>query len=65
MSVTNEHSASERKQLYAGGGVFFVTARILVVDFLKDVIPSDKITGFVVFRAHEVMENSQVHKHIK
>jgi DNA excision repair protein ERCC-4 len=60
MSITNEHTATERKELYAGGGVFFVTSRILVVDFLRDVIPAEKITGFIVLRAHNVVENSQV-----
>lgn len=60
MSITTEFSANERKDLYAHGGVFFVTSRILVVDFLKDVIPADKISGVIVLRAHNVIENSQV-----
>lgn len=33
------------------------------MDFLKDVIPADKITGMIVLRAHNVVENSQVTKH--
>lgn len=60
MSVTTEFNANERKELYAKGGVFFITARILVVDFLKEVVPADKITGMIVQRAHNVVDNSQV-----
>lgn len=60
MSVTTEFSANERKELYAKGGVFFITARILVVDFLKEVVPAEKITGMIILRAHNVVESSQV-----
>jgi len=60
MSITTEYSAAERKELYNSGGVFFVTSRILVVDFLKDVVPAEKIIGMIVLRAHNVVESSQV-----
>lgn len=59
-SITAEFSANDRRELYANGGVFFITSRILVVDFLKQIIPAEKITGMVVFRAHNVLESSQV-----
>ncbi|CAL8083519.1 unnamed protein product [Orchesella dallaii] len=59
LSITTEYGANERKDLYANGGVFFITARILVVDFLKEVVPADKITGIIVVRAHNVIESSQ------
>lgn len=41
-----------REALYLGGGVLFVTSRILVVDLLKSQCPVDKITGILVFNAH-------------
>src|SRR5688572_17685956 len=59
-SITSEYTANERKELYSNGGVFFITSRILVVDFLKQIVPAEKITGIIVFRAHNVLENSQV-----
>lgn len=30
------------------------------MDFLKEVVPAEKITGVIVLRAHNVVENSQV-----
>jgi len=59
-SITTEFSCNDRKEMYASGGVFFITPRILVVDFLKDVVPAEKITGMILFRAHNVIESSQV-----
>lgn len=41
-----------REALYQGGGVLFVTSRILVVDLLKNQCPADKVTGVLVFNAH-------------
>lgn len=62
-SITTDYTAADRKELYANGGVFFITARIMVVDFLKDVVPAEKITGMIVLRAHNVIESSQVTFH--
>nr|XP_022901914.1 DNA repair endonuclease XPF isoform X1 [Onthophagus taurus] len=52
-------SIVERKDTYLSGGVQFVTTRMLVVDMLKNQIPIDKITGFIVLRAHSVLESCQ------
>ena len=41
-----------REALYLGGGVLFITSRILVVDLLKGQCPVDKIAGILVFNAH-------------
>ena len=60
ISISTEFNANERKELYANGGVFFITSRILVVDFLKEVVPAEKITGIIILRAHNVIESSQV-----
>ena len=48
--VTTDISTSERETVYLGGGVLFITTRILVVDFLMDRIPAHLITGLMVYR---------------
>lgn len=48
-----------REDAYLAGGIHFITTRILVVDLLKNRVPVDKITGFVIFRAHKVLESCQ------
>lgn len=48
-----------REKLYLQGGVLFVSSRILVVDLLKHRIPTPQITGFLVCRAHNILESCQ------
>ncbi|XP_053221893.1 DNA repair endonuclease XPF [Podarcis raffonei] len=57
--VTNEIASSNRYEVYTQGGVIFATSRILVVDFLTDRIPSDLITGILVYKAHRIIESCQ------
>ncbi|KAM4819997.1 DNA repair endonuclease XPF [Thomomys bottae] len=57
--VTNEIASNSRYEVYTRGGVIFATSRILVVDFLTDRIPSDLITGILVYRAHRIIESCQ------
>ncbi|XP_030654292.1 DNA repair endonuclease XPF [Nomascus leucogenys] len=57
--VTNEITNNSRYEVYTQGGVIFATSRILVVDFLTDRIPSDLITGILVYRAHRIIESCQ------
>ncbi|XP_060028920.1 DNA repair endonuclease XPF isoform X2 [Erinaceus europaeus] len=57
--VTNEIASNSRYKVYTQGGVIFATSRILVVDFLTDRIPSDLITGILVYRAHRIIESCQ------
>nr|XP_027796741.1 DNA repair endonuclease XPF [Marmota flaviventris] len=57
--VTNEIASNNRYEVYTRGGVIFATSRILVVDFLTDRIPSDLITGILVYRAHRIIESCQ------
>ncbi|XP_028913418.1 DNA repair endonuclease XPF [Ornithorhynchus anatinus] len=57
--VTNEISTSSRYDVYMQGGVIFATSRILVVDFLTNRIPSDLITGILVYKAHRIVESCQ------
>lgn len=48
-----------RQDMYLSGGIHFITTRILVVDMLKKRIPIDKITGFIILRAHKMIESCQ------
>ncbi|XP_030068380.1 DNA repair endonuclease XPF isoform X2 [Microcaecilia unicolor] len=57
--VTNEIPSNDRYDVYTQGGVLFVTSRILVVDFLTDRIPSNLITGILVYKAHKIIESCQ------
>ncbi|XP_003802775.1 DNA repair endonuclease XPF [Otolemur garnettii] len=57
--VTNEIASNNRYEVYTQGGVIFATSRILVVDFLTNRIPSDLITGILVYRAHRIIESCQ------
>ncbi|XP_034986690.1 DNA repair endonuclease XPF [Zootoca vivipara] len=57
--VTNEIASSNRYEVYTQGGVIFATSRILVVDFLTDRIPSDLISGILVYKAHRIIESCQ------
>jgi hypothetical protein len=41
------------------GGVLFASNRILVVDMLMDRVPISLISGFVVLKAHRVVESCQ------
>ncbi|KAE8891009.1 DNA repair endonuclease [Phytophthora fragariae] len=49
---------NERQQMYKRGGVFFVTARILVVDLLSNHVDPGTISGLLVNDAHHVTETS-------
>ncbi|XP_039216664.1 DNA repair endonuclease XPF isoform X1 [Crotalus tigris] len=57
--VTNEIASNSRYEVYTQGGIIFATSRILVVDFLTDRIPTDLITGILVYKAHRIIESCQ------
>ncbi|BET02202.1 ERHypothetical proteinypothetical protein [Nesidiocoris tenuis] len=57
--VINAEVIGERNNVYLGGGVFFISSRILVVDFLKNRVPVDKVTGIIVLKAHRILEKAQ------
>jgi len=58
-AITSEVSINERKKLYAKGGCFSVTSRILVVDMLLDRIPWESISGIIVWNGHSILEAHQ------
>ncbi|CEG44750.1 dna repair endonuclease xpf [Plasmopara halstedii] len=56
--VDARNNLNERQQMYKRGGVFFVTTRILVVDFLSNHLDPSSISGILVNHAHHVTETS-------
>lgn len=53
------NNSNEREKVYLSGGIFFISTQILVLDFLKNKIPAELITGIFVLRAHKVIESCQ------
>ncbi|CAM9482773.1 unnamed protein product [Chrysoparadoxa australica] len=56
--INSELSSKQRQALYRKGGVFLVTSRVLVIDFLNDNVDVSSVGGFLVSRAHTVTEGS-------
>jgi DNA excision repair protein ERCC-4 len=50
--INNETTSSDRVKLYARGGCFFITSRILIVDLLDGTLKTDSIAGLLVGNAH-------------
>ncbi|RZC36084.1 DNA repair endonuclease XPF, partial [Asbolus verrucosus] len=57
--TTFSTNTTEREDVYLSGGIHFVSTRILVVDMLKKRIPIQNITGFIILRAHKIIESCQ------
>jgi hypothetical protein len=60
LSVVNTDvmSVGTREKLYAQGGIFSITSRILVVDLLTNLLNPETITGVVVLHADKVVATS-------
>ncbi|XP_014261430.1 DNA repair endonuclease XPF [Cimex lectularius] len=57
--ISSDNLSGNREELYLSGGVYFISSRILVVDFLKKRLPVPNITGMMVLRAHKILEKAQ------
>jgi DNA excision repair protein ERCC-4 len=55
---TDFTSVAAREKMYAAGGIFSITSRILVVDMLTGLINPETITGMVVLHADRVVATS-------
>ncbi|KAK4125008.1 DNA repair protein [Parathielavia appendiculata] len=55
---TDFTSVAAREKMYATGGIFSITSRILVVDMLTGLLNSETITGMVVLHADRVAATS-------
>ncbi|RCI14127.1 hypothetical protein L249_8272 [Ophiocordyceps polyrhachis-furcata BCC 54312] len=55
---TDSQTVSMRQKMYAAGGIFSITSRILVVDLLAKLLDPESITGLVVLHADRVVATS-------
>ncbi|OTF70578.1 hypothetical protein BLA29_003186 [Euroglyphus maynei] len=51
------YKTQERHNMYLGGGVIFITTRILIVDMLTNRVPMPSISGIIVVNAHRVLKD--------
>lgn len=50
----DSQSLEKRQKLYLSGGIFSVTSRILIVDFLSGIVHPNRITGIVVLNVEKL-----------
>ncbi|KAF2737514.1 DNA repair endonuclease XPF [Polyplosphaeria fusca] len=55
---TDLMSVGTREKMYAQGGLFSITSRILIVDFLSGLLNPETVTGVVVLHAEKVVATS-------
>jgi DNA excision repair protein ERCC-4 len=55
---TDSMGVATREKMYSGGGIFSITSRILVVDFLSGLLDPSIVTGMVVLHAERVVATS-------
>lgn len=55
---TDAMSVATREKMYAQGGIFSITSRILVVDLLTSLLDSETITGMIVLHSDRVLATS-------
>ncbi|EHK22436.1 uncharacterized protein TRIVIDRAFT_29672 [Trichoderma virens Gv29-8] len=55
---TDSQTVGAREKMYAKGGIFSITSRILVVDLLTGLLNPELITGLVVLHADRVIATS-------
>ncbi|RDW80050.1 MUS-38 protein [Coleophoma cylindrospora] len=60
LSVVNTDvmSVGTREKMYAQGGIFSITSRILVVDLLTGLLDPETVTGMVVLHAERIVATS-------
>ena len=52
---TDMMSVGTREKMYSQGGIFSITSRILIVDFLSGLLNPETVTGLVVLHAERVV----------
>lgn len=55
---TDFTSVGQREKMYAHGGIFSITSRILVVDLLTNLLNPETITGLIVLHADRIVATS-------
>ncbi len=56
--LSNVTLSNERAKLYAAGGCFILTSRVLILDLLQKRVQPSCISGFFIYDAHRVTELS-------
>lgn len=51
---TDVMSVGTREKMYAGGGIFSITSRILIVDFLSGLLNPETVTGLIALHAERI-----------
>ncbi|KAG8363989.1 hypothetical protein BUALT_Bualt19G0079700 [Buddleja alternifolia] len=57
-SITADLAVNHRLSLYTSGGIFFITARILIVDLLAQRLPITSVAGIILLNAHSISDTS-------
>ncbi|KAL6579018.1 DNA repair endonuclease uvh1 [Orobanche minor] len=57
-SITSDLPTHHRFSLYTSGGIFFITARILIVDLLTQRLPATSIAGIILLNCHSLSDTS-------
>ncbi|KAL0409282.1 UNVERIFIED_CONTAM: DNA repair endonuclease UVH1 [Sesamum radiatum] len=57
-SITADLPLHNRLSLYTSGGIFFITARILIVDLLTQRLPTSSVAGIILLNAHSLSDTS-------
>ena len=52
---TDMMSVGTREKMYSQGGIFSITSRILIVDFLSGLLDPETVTGMVVLHAERIV----------
>lgn len=50
--MTSDYGTQERQRMYAAGGVYFISSRILVMDILVERVPVHLISGILVAKVN-------------
>jgi DNA excision repair protein ERCC-4 len=58
--INAETNSRKRKELYLKGGVLRLTARIMIVDMLNNILPSELVNGILVINAEQIQETNQL-----
>ena len=55
---TDNMSVGTRERMYSEGGIFSITSRILIVDFLSGLLNPETVTGMAVLHAERIVATS-------
>ena len=58
MLLNSEVNATQRQLCYSDGGCYFITNRVLVVDFLTKRLDPKHVSGFLIYQGHQASKTS-------